>query len=209
MKPSSVRLALLLAALSGRAWAADDPEPKTNMSEVLRAHLAEEAKKKPVAPAPKAAATTKSAPAAAAAPTLPEEQKGPKDPDAAANTAKTKKETPTVLPKVEVNQRRITELDRQMQKQEQDIAREQAKAKPTEMDKALNDSKVAKALSIFGGESNTYRANVAKERVSLMEEEKDLIEAIAHAKTKEEKEELRKQLDELKAMRRQLEKSLK
>ena len=42
-----------------------------------------------------------------------------------------------------------------------------------------------------------------------MEEEKDLIEAIAHAKTKEEKEELRKQLDELKAMRRQLEKSLK
>jgi hypothetical protein len=77
------------------------------------------------------------------------------------------------------------------------------------LDKALNDSKVAKALSIFGGESNQYRANVAKERVSLMEEEKDLLEAIARARTKEEKQELQKQLDEIRAMRRQLEKSLK
>jgi sensor histidine kinase regulating citrate/malate metabolism len=42
-----------------------------------------------------------------------------------------------------------------------------------------------------------------------MEAEKDLIEAIAHARTKEEKAELQKQLDELKAMRRQLDKSLR
>ena len=42
-----------------------------------------------------------------------------------------------------------------------------------------------------------------------MEAEKDLIEAIAYAKTKEEKADLQKQLDELKTMRRQLDKSLR
>jgi sensor histidine kinase regulating citrate/malate metabolism len=42
-----------------------------------------------------------------------------------------------------------------------------------------------------------------------MEAEKDIIEAIAQARTKEEKAELQKQLDELKAMRRQLDKSLR
>jgi hypothetical protein len=42
-----------------------------------------------------------------------------------------------------------------------------------------------------------------------MEAEKDLIEAIAHAKTKAEKQELQKQLDELKAVRRELEKTLR
>ena len=47
------------------------------------------------------------------------------------------------------------------------------------------------------------------DRVELMETEKDLIEAIARAKTKDEKKELQKQLDELKAVRRELEKSLR
>ena len=42
-----------------------------------------------------------------------------------------------------------------------------------------------------------------------MEAERDLMEAIAHAGTKAEKEELQKQLEELKAMRRELEKSLR
>jgi sensor histidine kinase regulating citrate/malate metabolism len=50
---------------------------------------------------------------------------------------------------------------------------------------------------------------VAKERVSLMEEEKVLLEAIARARTKDEKQDLQKQLDEIRTMRRQLEKSLK
>ena len=42
-----------------------------------------------------------------------------------------------------------------------------------------------------------------------MEAEKDLIEAIARAKTKDEKHALQKQLDELKAVRRELEKTLR
>jgi hypothetical protein len=42
----------------------------------------------------------------------------------------------------------------------------------------------------------------------LMEDEKDILEAIAHAKTKAEKEELQKQLDQIRALRRDLEKNL-
>ena len=42
-----------------------------------------------------------------------------------------------------------------------------------------------------------------------MEDEKDLIEAINQAKTKEEKDLLRKQLAEMRKVRRELEKSLK
>jgi sensor histidine kinase regulating citrate/malate metabolism len=42
-----------------------------------------------------------------------------------------------------------------------------------------------------------------------MEAEKDIIEAIARARTKEEKAELQKQLDEIRAFRRELDKTLR
>jgi hypothetical protein len=115
----------------------------------------------------------------------------------------------SLLPKVEVKKARITVLDVQLAEQQQDIAREQALTKPTELDKALNDSKVSKSLSVLGGQSADYRAGLAKERVSMMQDESDLIEAIAHAKTKEERAELQKQLEELRAFRRDLEKNMR
>jgi cell division protein FtsB len=77
------------------------------------------------------------------------------------------------------------------------------------LDKALNDSKIAKPLAMFGGESAQFRKQVSNQRVSLMEDEKDLIEAIAQAKTKEEKEELQKELDALRAERRELERAMR
>src|SRR5207248_8352978 len=61
---------------------------------------------------------------------------------------------PTVLPKVEVKKPRITVLDHELAEEEKQIAREKKNAKPTELDKALNDSKVSKTLSIFGGNSD-------------------------------------------------------
>ena len=79
----------------------------------------------------------------------------------------------------------------------------------TETDKALNNEKVSKALSIFGGESASHRSAIAQERVSLMEEEKDILEQMKQAKTKEEKAALQKQLDELRVVRRELEKLLR
>jgi hypothetical protein len=126
----------------------------------------------------------------------------------AAELAQSKTETPEVLPKVEVRRTRATEIELEVFKQEKEIAREKAKIKSTDTDRALNGSS-GKALSIFGGQTTTQRETVAKERVSLMESERDLMEAIAYAKTKEEKDALRKELNEIKALRRDLESALR
>lgn len=222
MRFSRLFLVLVSTWLATRATAEDETAPKSHMKEVLRARALEEAKKNPIAPArpvattsappPKAAAPAKNdSPASAPAATSPAPTSAPV-PAATENTpapAKPEDESAIVLPKVEVKKDRITILDHQLHEQEKQIAREKKKTRETEADKALNDARVAKALAIFGGESASYRANIAKERVSLMEDEKDLLEAIAFAKTKEEKQELQKQLDELRALRRDLEKSLK
>ena len=201
-------LSLVLGA--GRATAEEAPEqPSSRMKELLKAKLAEEAKKKPATPA---AAPADKSPVSAATPTAPvaapaattaakapasEKPKGAKDDPA------------TVLPKVEVKRERITELDLQIQKQEHDIAVEKKATKATETDKALNDVKIAKPLAIFGGESSQFRERVASERVQLMEAEKDILEQMKLAKTKAERAELQKQLDELRDYRRSLEKSLR
>jgi hypothetical protein len=186
----------LFVAVSGLRAAEEEAAPKTKMREVLRARMAEDAKKQTAAPvAPKAAKEEKPATAPATAPAKETVTKAAPQPPA------------TVLPKVEVKRDRITVLDQKLAKQEEDIAREKKNTQPSEVDLALNDSKIAKPLSIFGGESAQFRKRVASERVELMEAEKDIIEAIARAKTKKEKEELQKQLDELRAVRRELEKT--
>ncbi len=199
---------LLAALLPWMARAADEPDaPKTNMREVLRARMIEDAKKTPVTPpAAKPETSEKNEEPAAAAPTTPAPTaKSAKE----AATKSVSQQPATVMPKVEVKKGRITELDQKLAKQEQDIAREKKNTKPSEVDLALNDAKVAKPLAIFGGESAQFRKRVASERVELMEAEKDIMEAMARAKTKKEKDELQKQLDELRAVRRELEKSLR
>jgi hypothetical protein len=181
--------------------------PKSTMKSRLKALIAEDAKKADgrKAPAPSAAAPAQTAPAAVA-PTA-DTAKAPAPPAKAASPAP--KEPPTVMPKVEVRKGRITELDQKLAKQDQDIAREKKNLKSSEVDDALNDAKIARPLAIFGGESSQFRKRVASERVELMEAEKDMMEAIAQARTKEEKAELQKQLDELRSVRRELEKSLR
>lgn len=121
--------------------------------------------------------------------------------------AKSKSETADVLPKVEVRRGRVTEIEREVFEQERDIAREKQKTKSTDLDRALNEPN--KAFKIFGGESTKQRESVAKERVSLMESERDILEAIAYAKTKEKKDELRKELEQIRSLRRDLESALR
>lgn len=195
---------LVFTVATAALHAAEEPEPKSRMRDVLKARMAEDAKKAPAAPT--SATTTpadkaeKSEPAPAPA----------KPATAKDNAAKSPPRDPaTVLPKMEVRKSRITELDQKLAKQEEDIARERKNTKPSEVDLALNDVAIAKPLAIFGGDSAQFRQRVARERVELMEAEKDLIEAIARAKTKPEKEELQKQLDQIRAMRRDLDKSLR
>ena len=205
-----LRIVLMVGFLAGAAFAADDTTASTK--EKIKARLLEDAKKQAASPAaqttaatpPKSDAGDKTA--ESAPPAMTPDDKAAKATDAA---AKAKAEPATVLPKVEVNRSRINEIDRQIYQQEKDIAHEKEHTKPTEIDKALNDPKVSKALSVFGGESSSQRATIASERVKIMEEEKDLLEAMKTAKTKEEKAELQKELDELRAYRRQLEKTLR
>jgi hypothetical protein len=156
------------------------------------------------APATTGQKTSSATAAAAAAPAT-----TPGEPKAAATTPPPTAETAKVLPKVDVRKGRITELDRQLDKQNQEIAREKKNTKPTPLDETLNGSKVSTALAFLGGQSSNDRASIAKERVSMMEEERDMIEAIAQATTKDEKEELQKTLDSMRAMRRELEQSLR
>ncbi len=221
-------LALALVGFTARVVAADEPtptpatapapEPKSHLAEILKARAAEDAKKKPATPAAEPITPTAQAvkaeeknplaiATAPAAPTAPASSTPAKDAPAPAPTAA--QQPPTMLPKVEVKKDRVTVLDHNLAMQDKEIAREKKNTTPTELDKALNDSKVSKTLSIFGGQSGDYRANVSKERVQMMEDEKEVMEAIAHAKTKEEKAELQKELDQLRALRRDLEKSMR
>lgn len=192
-------------ALPARAAEEEAPAPKTSMKDVLRARIAEDAKKKPALPA---AAKSEKSPLAPTAPPPPAENEKQAEP-AKESVAATKQQPATVLPKVEVKKGRITVLDQMLAKQDEDIAREKKNTKPSEVDLALNDSKIATPLAIFGGESAQFRKRVASERVELMEAEKDIMEAMARAKTKKERDELQKQLDELRAMRRELDKALR
>ena len=125
--------------------------------------------------------------------------------DTANGTPQPPKEPTTLLPPVEVNKSRITNLDLQINEQQRAIDREKQQTKPTKLDTALNDSKVSKALSFLGGASADERSNLAKERVSLLEEEKEILESMKTTQSREEKDELQKELEIIRATRRELE----
>jgi hypothetical protein len=213
-----MRYTLIFVCLAwlGQAAAADETSGTSSTRKMLRERLAEETKGnqgKPAPGSPPAAPPITDTAKAVAEGTdkLPVGAATPATTAATPSTDKSEaqKQPATVLPKVEVKKNRITELDRQLAKEDEAIAREKKNAKPSETDNMLNDEKIAKPLAIFGGESTQYRKQVSKQRVSLMEDEKDLLEAIAHAKTKAEKAELQKQLDALRAERRELDRAMR
>ena len=120
------------------------------------------------------------------------------------------KEDPTMLlPRVEVNQTRITELAIALHEKDVEIAREKKNIKASPLDESLNDTDVSHKLAIFGGASSEDRRRLAEDRVMLLEAERDLIEQIFNARTDEERAVLQKQMDDLKTMRRQLERTPK
>jgi hypothetical protein len=168
------------------------------------------------APAPKTDATAPADKNAKAAPS--DAKAGAKAADAgkgdASSTAEatakqddTKKKAPEVLAPVQVNKNRLIEVNREIVELQDQIDREKKKTKSTEADKALNASRVSSALSIFGGSSAESRAELAKERVSLMESELELLTMSMAAKTPAERDDLQKQAAELREMRRNLERS--
>ncbi len=231
MKTHLFAAAVLATSLTGFVRAEDTPPPTpaekvpTSKDSALRAQMLEDAKQQAaatkVAPKPKSAA--KPSPATAATPPAPaaptpspvltpaatteKDKADAAKPITPATTTPTPPTDATVLPKVEVNRTKANELGRMMYEQEKEIAREKQLTKSTELDKALNNSKVN--LPLFGGQTTASRESVAAERVSLMEAEKDLIEEIAHARTDDQKAKLKKELQEIKKIRRDLEQSIR
>ena len=205
MNARRLSLAVLVTSLATLGFSAEEEAvKKPTRNEAMRAKMVEDAKNQAAKPAVPTA--SKSPAAAAKAPGAPAEPPSPisaaTPPDSSPPT-KANEESASILPKIEVNRSKLHPLARELYEKEREIAREKALTKPTELDKALNHPKVA--VPLFGGQSTASRASVASERTSLLEAEADLIEEIGRARTKEQQSELRKQLDELKKIRRELE----
>ena len=153
MRSFPVRSVLLAACLTLRLAAADAPAPSPDsaatpaaspalddqkkLEEAIRARLAEHALKKttmaatvtPAAaqPGTDATGTTAATPAK----------------DAGAPPAKPADDPTTLLPRVEVNQSRITALAIKQHEMDVQIAREKKNTKPTALDENLNDPAVS------------------------------------------------------------------
>lgn len=209
-------LLLSLVIVAPAAYSAEKQAKKQASDDEIIARLREHALKKraarTAATAPTAApATSTESAAASAAPSSPATETASTLPEKSETAPKEEKakEAPDVLPEIQVRKDRITELDKQVAKQNREIRREKQNTKPTALDETLNGPKTSKWLAIFGGQSSEDRANIARERVAMMEDERDIIEAIAQTEDPEEKALLQRTLDAMRAMRRDLEASLR
>jgi hypothetical protein len=170
------------------------PAEQKKLEEAIRLRLAEHALKKAAKPAAPTDATATPATTA----------------ESTATPADASKQDPTMLlPRVEVSKSRVTELAIALQAIDREIAREKKNIKASPLDESLNDPEVAHKLAILGGSSSEDRSRLAEERVSLLEAERDLTEQIYASRTDAERDELQKQLNELKTMRRELERAPK
>ena len=133
----------------------------------------------PAPPAATSAATTPARPAPAADPVL-------------------------ELPKIQVTAPRAKQIDKEIKRLDKLIGREKNKIKPTDLDKTLNNQKVATVAAIFGGNSADHMSAVAASRVMLLEQERDVFEAMKRPTTLEDLKMMEAQIEELRTTRRNL-----
>jgi hypothetical protein len=126
--------------------------------------------------------------------------------DAAKPAPATSAEPVLVLPKIEVTQTRLRQIDIELIKIDKQIAREKKNVKSTETDKALNNEKVTKVAAIFGGNSAKHLSDVAATRVELLEAERSILEAMKLPANRLEMEAMTKEVEELRTARRNLDK---
>jgi type IV secretory pathway VirB10-like protein len=202
MKSRILLSLLFIVCMAVRVRADDDADAaaKKKLEDAIRARLAEHARKQATGsmledspPPPTAPVDPAAKPVAPATPA-----------PAPADAAKPKEEPVTMMPKFEVKREKITELQIQIQEKDKEIAREKKKLKSTDLDQTLNNPKIANNLSILGGKSTDVTESLASQRVTLLEAERDTLEAMTQARTQAEKDELQNQLEELADMRRDL-----
>jgi hypothetical protein len=127
-----------------------------------------------------------------------------KAPAPAAPVAAPAAEAPLELPKMQVTTQRVKKIDKEIKRLDKLIAREKNKIKPTDLDKTLNNEMVSKAAAIFGGNSADHMSIVAASRVMLLEQERDVLEAMKRPATLDELKMMEAQIEELRITRRNL-----
>lgn len=123
---------------------------------------------------------------------------------AAAKDAANKDGEVLELPKIEVTAARVKELDHEIKKLDKLIAREKKNIKATDLDKALNNAKIANAAALFGGNSSEHLEAVAATRVNYMEMEREILNDMRQPRTLDELAMLEKELDRIRTMQREL-----
>ena len=118
-------------------------------------------------------------------------------------------EAPIELPKMEVTAQRVKKIDKEIKRLDKLIVRERNKIKSTDLDKALNNEKVAHAAAIFGGNSADHMSAVAASRVMLLEQERDVFEAMKRPATLDELKMMEAQIEEIRTTRRNLDDATK
>jgi len=113
------------------------------------------------------------------------------------------------LPKMEIIAERAKKIDKEIKRLDRMIAREKAKVKSTDLDKVLNNEKVAHAAAIFGGNSADYLSAVAANRVGLLQEERDVLEAMKRPATLDELKMMEAEIEQLRTTRRDLDDAAK
>lgn len=183
-------LALLVLPLLFAAFATAETEQEAAEREArVKARLAEHAEAK-----------------ANPAVTEPNQEEERSDEELSADTDDTEV---TVIQDFVVNSRRISDLDIEIKKLNKKIKRYSKQVKPTDLDQTLNSSDNPKVLNIFGGNTAEQREAIAYERVSLMEAERDILEAMKYVQTHQKDKELKKQLNAIRTMITQLEQNLR
>lgn len=109
-----------------------------------------------------------------------------------------------VLPKIQVSAQRAKAIDQELKRLDKLIARERKKIKSTELDKTLNNEKLARAAAIFGGNSAEHLSAVAASRVMLMEQERMVLEAMKRPATLDERKMMDAEIEQLRLTRRNL-----
>ena len=143
----------------------------------------------------------------AAVPAPAKEAAKPTEPakDTAKPAAPATETKPLELPKFEVlGASRIHDIDVEIKKLTKLLTREKKKVKPTELDRTFNNPSVAKSAAIFGGNSADHLSAVAASRVSLMETELEVLEAMKRPATLESRNEMQKEIEQLRETRRNL-----
>ncbi len=113
------------------------------------------------------------------------------------------------LPKIQVTAQRAKQIDKEIKRVDKLIERERARVKSTDLDRTLNNEKVARAAMIFGGNSAEHLSAVAASRVYLLEQERAVLEAMKRPATLDEFRMMEAEIEQLRLTRRNLDDAAK